>query len=151
VLFGFFADWYYLFPRITGYAFSETLGMIGVNTALAAQPLLASGFVGRLVNAPDWVRGSNLVSWIGSYIAAAGILVFFFNYGTLVLAETPGRVKPSVEPECPTRGTHAWRDIGRNLAGAAWRETCRVASPAQHPAVPHKSRHRPSWTSFGYS
>src|SRR5215470_6156293 len=86
LVFGFFAGWYYLFPRITSYAYSDTLGrihfwllFIGVNTALAPQVLLASGLVGRMANAEDWFRASNMVSWIGSYVSAAGILVFFLN------------------------------------------------------------------------
>jgi len=51
-----------LFPRITSYAYSDTLGrvhfwllFIGVNTALAPQVLLASGLVGRMANAEDWL------------------------------------------------------------------------------------------------
>ena|SRR5215467_4730951 len=96
VLFGFFAGWYYLFPRITGYAYSDTLGrihfwllFIGVVTALAPQVLLALGLVGWVVNALDWVHGSNLVSWIGSYISAAGILVFFVNMALSLLRRRP--------------------------------------------------------------
>src|SRR5215467_5812997 len=48
VVFGFFAGWYYLFPRITSYAYSDTLGrihfwllFIGANTALAPEVVLA--------------------------------------------------------------------------------------------------------------
>jgi cytochrome c oxidase subunit I len=77
---------YYLFPRITSYAYCDTLGRVhfwllfmGVITALVPQVLLASGLAGRAVNAADWFRHSNLASWIGSYISAAGILVFFVN------------------------------------------------------------------------
>jgi cytochrome c oxidase subunit 1 len=96
VVFGFFAGWYYLFPRITSYAYSDTLGrihfwllFIGVNTALVPQVLLASGLAGRVVNAADWFRHSNLVSWIGSYISAAGILLFFVNMALSFLRRRP--------------------------------------------------------------
>jgi cytochrome c oxidase subunit I len=96
VVFGFFTGWYYLFPRITSYAYSDTLGrihfwllFIGVNTALAPQVLLASGLVGRVVNAPDGFRPFNLVSWIGSYISAAGVLVFLVNMALSFLRRRP--------------------------------------------------------------
>jgi cytochrome c oxidase subunit I len=96
LVFGFFAGWYYLFPRITSYAYSDTLGrvhfwllFVGVTTALVPQVLLASGLAGRVVNAADWFRHSNLVSWIGSYISAAGILVFFVNMALSFLRRRP--------------------------------------------------------------
>lgn len=86
LVFGFFAGWYYLFPRITTYAYSDALGrvhfwllFIGVSTALLPQVVLASGLVGRVVNAADWFRESNLISWIGSSVSAAAIVVFFVN------------------------------------------------------------------------
>jgi cytochrome c oxidase subunit I len=96
LVFGFFASWYYLFPRITGYAYSDTLGrvhfwllFIGVTAMLVPQVVLASGLAGRLIGAADWFRGSNLVSWIGSSLSAAGILVFFVNMALSLVRRQP--------------------------------------------------------------
>jgi len=96
LVFGFFAGWYYLFPRITSYAYSDTLGrlhfwllFIGINIALAPQALLASGLAGRMANATVWFRASNLISWIGGYVCAAGILVFFVNMALSFLRRRP--------------------------------------------------------------
>lgn len=96
LVFGFFAGWYYLFPKITGYAYSDTLGrvhfwllFIGVAATLLPQVILASGLVGRGITAADWFRGSNLVSWIGSALAAAGIFVFFANMALSFLRGWP--------------------------------------------------------------
>jgi cytochrome c oxidase subunit 1 len=96
VVFAFFAGWYYLFPRITRYAYSDILGrihfwllFIGVNSALAPGFLLAFGLIGRVVNAPAGFRHLNLVSWIGSYISAAGMLVFFVNMALSFLRRRP--------------------------------------------------------------
>src|SRR5262245_53695970 len=96
LLFAFFTGWYYLFPRITSYTYSDTLGrlhfwllFIGVNIALVPQVLLASGLAGRAVTAEDWLRNSNLVARAGSYISAAGILVFFANMALSLLRRRP--------------------------------------------------------------
>src|SRR5262245_27530027 len=96
LLFAFFAGWYYLFPSITSYAYSDALGrvhfwllFIGVNIALVPQVLLTTGLAGRAVTAEDWFRNSNLLSWIGSYISAAGILVFFVNMALSSLRRRP--------------------------------------------------------------
>ena len=81
-----------MFPRITSYAYSDTLGrihflflFIGVTTALVPQVLIALGLASRVVNASEGFRQLNLVSWIGSYISAAGILVFFANMALSLL------------------------------------------------------------------
>ena len=96
VVFGFFAGWYYLFPRMTTYAYSDTLGrvhfwllFIGVNIALVPQILFASGLAGRMADAADWFRASNQVSRIGSYVCAASILVFFVNMALSFLRRRP--------------------------------------------------------------
>jgi cytochrome c oxidase subunit 1 len=96
LVFGFFAGWYYLFPKITGYAYSDTLGrvhfwllFIGITTTLVPQLVLGAGLAGRVINAADWFRGSNLVSWIGSSVSAAGMLVFFVNMVLSFLRRRP--------------------------------------------------------------
>jgi len=96
VVFSFFAGWYYLFPRITSYAYYDTLGrvhfwllFIGVNIALVPQVLFASGLVGRMADAADWFHTANQVSWIGGYVCAASILVFFVNMALSFLRRRP--------------------------------------------------------------
>ena len=96
VVFGFFAGWYYLFPKITGYAYSNLLGrihfrllFIGVNTMLMPQVLLVSRVAERVADAPDAYRHWNLVSWIGSYISAASFLVFIPNMVLSFLRRRP--------------------------------------------------------------
>jgi len=85
-VFGFFAVWYYGFPRITGYAYSELLGQIhfwlwfiGVNAMLIPQVIVLTSMARRLADDPDAFRVWNLVSSIGAYACAAGTLVFLAN------------------------------------------------------------------------
>jgi cytochrome c oxidase subunit 1 len=83
-VFAIFAGWYYWFPKITGYMYNETLGklhfwtmFVGVN--LTFFPMHFVGLAGmprRYADYPDAFAGWNYVSSIGSYISAAGILVF---------------------------------------------------------------------------
>lgn len=82
--FGIFAAWYYWFPKITGYNYSEFLGklhfwlsFIGVNLVFFPQHFLGlAGMPRRYVDYPDAFAGWNFVSSIGSYISAAGVIVF---------------------------------------------------------------------------
>jgi cytochrome c oxidase subunit 1 len=82
--FGIFAGWYYWFPKMTGYMYSETVGklhfwlsFIGVNLIFFPQHFLGlAGMPRRYVDYPDAFAGWNYVSSIGSYISALGVLVF---------------------------------------------------------------------------
>ncbi|MDA9408097.1 cytochrome c oxidase subunit I [Bradyrhizobium sp. CCBAU 45384] len=84
-VFSIFAGWYYWFPKFTGYVYSETLGklhfwltFIGVNLAFFPMHFLGlSGMPRRIVDYPDAFAGMNLISSIGAYVSAAGLLVFF--------------------------------------------------------------------------
>jgi cytochrome c oxidase subunit 1 len=84
-LFSLFAGWYYWFPKMSGYQYSETLGklhfwitFIGVNMTFLPQHFLGrAGMPRRYVDYPDAFAGWNYVSSIGSYITAVGTLVFF--------------------------------------------------------------------------
>jgi cytochrome c oxidase subunit I len=96
VMFGFFAAWYYLFPKFTGYAYSNLLGrihfgllFIGVNIVLVPQIFLFARMVERLADAPGALRYWNLVSRIGNYIAAASTLVFILNMVLSLLRRRP--------------------------------------------------------------
>jgi cytochrome c oxidase subunit 1 len=86
-VFGIFAGWYYWFPKITGYSYSELLGKIhfyvsfvGANILFFPMHFLGlSGMPRRIVDYPDAFAGWNFVSSIGAYIFAVGLVVFFVN------------------------------------------------------------------------
>jgi cytochrome c oxidase subunit 1 len=83
--FGIFAGWYYWFPKMTGYLYSEALAklhfwltFIGVNTVFFPQHFLGlAGMPRRYADYPDAYAGWNYVSSIGAYISLAGLVVFF--------------------------------------------------------------------------
>jgi cytochrome c oxidase subunit 1 len=84
--FGIFAGWYYWFPKITGYMYSETLGkvhfwlaFIGANLIFFPQHFLGmAGMPRRIADYPDAYAGWNYISSIGSYVFFAGLFVFFY-------------------------------------------------------------------------
>ena len=85
--FSIFAGWYYWFPKITGYMYSEALAklhfwlsFIGVNMLFFPQHFLGlAGMPRRYADYPDAFAGWNYVSSIGSYISAFSIAVFLFG------------------------------------------------------------------------
>jgi cytochrome c oxidase subunit 1 len=84
--FGIFAGWYYWFPKMTGYMYSETLGklhfwlaFIGANLIFFPQHFLGmAGMPRRIADYPDAYAGWNVISSIGSYVFFAGLIVFFY-------------------------------------------------------------------------
>ena len=86
-VFAIFAAWYYWFPKITGYVMPDWIGklhfaiaFIGANVLFFPQHFLGlAGMPRRYIDYPDAFAGWNYVSSIGSYIFAAGLLVFFFG------------------------------------------------------------------------
>jgi cytochrome c oxidase subunit 1 len=86
-VFTIFAGWYYWFPKMSGYMYNETIGkvhfwltFVGVNLVFFPQHFLGlAGMPRRIADYPDAFAGWNMVSSIGSFISAAGTLVFFFG------------------------------------------------------------------------
>jgi cytochrome c oxidase subunit 1 len=85
-LFSVFAGFYYWIGKMSGRQYPETLGKIhfwmtfvGVNLIFFPQHFLGlAGMPRRYVDYPDAFAGWNYVSSIGSYISAAGALLFLF-------------------------------------------------------------------------
>jgi cytochrome c oxidase subunit 1 len=83
--FGIFCGWYYWFPKMTGYNYSEPLAKIhfwmtflGVNIIFFPQHF--SGLAGmprRYVDYPDAFAGWNFISSMGSYLSGLGLVMFF--------------------------------------------------------------------------
>jgi cytochrome c oxidase subunit 1 len=86
-VFAIFAGWYYWFPKMSGYMYSETIGklhfwttFIGVNLVFFPQHFLGlAGMPRRYVDYPvafvDW----NRISSYGSYISGFAVLIFLFG------------------------------------------------------------------------
>src|SRR5262245_31332719 len=89
-VFTIFAGWYYWFPKITGYMYSDTIGkwhfwvtFVGVNMIFFPQHFLGlAGMPRRIVDYPEAFHHWNYISSIGSYISGFGLLIFF--YGMIV-------------------------------------------------------------------
>jgi cytochrome c oxidase subunit I len=83
-IFAIFAGWYYWFPKMTGYMYSEALGklhfwltFIGANVLFFPQHFLGlAGMPRRIADYPDGFAYWNGWSSLGAYITAAGTLVF---------------------------------------------------------------------------
>lgn len=88
-VFGLFAGIFYWFPKVTGKRLDETLGrvqfwlmFIGMN--LAFFPMALLGLDGmprriRIYDNPSW-EPLNVISTVGAFVIATGILVFLFNF-----------------------------------------------------------------------
>jgi cytochrome c oxidase subunit I len=80
-----FAGWYYWFPKISGYLYSEAIGklhfwvtFIGVNMVFFPQHFLGlAGMPRRVADYPDAFAGWNYISSIGSYVSFLGMIIFF--------------------------------------------------------------------------
>ncbi len=85
-VFALFGGFYYWIGKMSGYQYPEWAGqlhfwttLIGVNVTFFPQHFLGmAGMPRRIPDYPDAYAGWNLVSSIGSYITAAGMLVFLY-------------------------------------------------------------------------
>jgi cytochrome c oxidase subunit 1 len=100
--FAIFAGFYYWFPKMTGYMMSETLGrlhfwltFIGVNLVFFPQHFLGmAGMPRRYADYPDAFAGWNMISSVGSYISAAGLIVFFIAVAEAVARKRMAEANP---------------------------------------------------------
>jgi cytochrome c oxidase subunit 1 len=86
-VFAIFAGWYYWFPKMFGYMYSETIAQlhfwvtfVGVNLVFFPQHFLGlAGMPRRYIDYPDAFAGWNYVSSIGSYISLVGMFIFLYG------------------------------------------------------------------------
>ena len=85
-VFAIFAGFYYWFPKITGYMYSEALGklhfwltFVSVNVTFFPMHFLGlQGMPRRYSDYPDAFAGWNHVASMGAFAAGAAVLVFLF-------------------------------------------------------------------------
>ncbi len=86
-VFAIFAGWYFWFPKITGYMYSDTIAQVhfwvtfvGVNMVFFPQHFLGlAGMPRRYIDYPEVYAGWNQISSWGSYISAVGVLIFLYG------------------------------------------------------------------------
>ncbi len=101
-VFAIFGAWYYWFPKITGYMYSEIVGKIhfwvtfvGVNVLFFPQHFLGlAGMPRRYIDYPDVFAGWNEVSSYGSYISAVGVLIFLYGVVQAYARKIPATDNP---------------------------------------------------------
>src|SRR5690606_3873802 len=104
-LFTLFAGWYYWFPKMSGYMYSEFMGrlhfwltFIGVNLTFFPQHFLGlSGMPRRYADYPDAFALWNKVSSMGSSISALGVLVFFAGIAVAFAKKRQAEANPCGE------------------------------------------------------
>jgi cytochrome c oxidase subunit 1 len=83
-IFAIFAGWYYWFPKMTGYMYSEQFGrlhfwtmFVGVNVTFFPHHFLGlAGMPRRYADYPDAFHGWHMVSSLGSSVSAFSLLIF---------------------------------------------------------------------------
>jgi cytochrome c oxidase subunit 1 len=100
--FGIFAAWYYWFPKMSGYSYSEFLGklhfwlaFIGANMIFFPQHFLGlAGMPRRIADYPDAFAGWNYISSLGSYVFFAGLIVFLSGVVLAFRRKVPAGANP---------------------------------------------------------
>jgi cytochrome c oxidase subunit 1 len=101
-VFGIFAGWYYWFPKMTGYTYSDLVGKIhfwvsfvGANTIFFPQHFLGlAGMPRRVADYPDAFADWNFISSIGAYVFAVGMVVFIANMALAFRRKSPAGNSP---------------------------------------------------------
>ena len=101
-VFSIFAGWYYWFPKMSGYMYSEFWGkmhfwitFVGANVLFFPQHFLGlAGMPRRYVDYPDAYAFWNHVSSIGSYMTAVGTLCFFIGVFVALARKVPAGNNP---------------------------------------------------------
>jgi cytochrome c oxidase subunit 1 len=86
-VFAIFAGYYFWFPKMTGYTFSEGIAklhfwvtFVGVNLVFFPQHFLGlAGMPRRYIDYPEVFAGWNQISSYGSYLSAVGVLIFLYG------------------------------------------------------------------------
>ncbi len=111
-VFAIFAGWYYWFPKMFGYMYSEGIGklhfwmtFVGANVLFFPQHFLGlAGMPRRYVDYPDAFAFWNQISSYGSYMTAAATLVFFVG----VFMAFAKKVKAPANPWGESADTLEW-------------------------------------------
>jgi cytochrome c oxidase subunit I len=101
-VFAIFAAWYYWFPKIFGYMYSEKIGnlhfwvtFVGVNMLFFPQHFLGlAGMPRRYVDYPEVYAGWNMISSYGSYLSAVGVLIFLYGVFSAFAKKVPAGNNP---------------------------------------------------------
>ena len=151
-VFAVFAGWYYWFPKITGYMYSEFWGklhfwltFIGVNIVFFPQHFLGlAGMPRRIADYPDAFAGWNYVSSIGAYISAAGLVMFFIGLALRLHPQGEGG-RQSVGRRAPPRWNGRCRRRRRSTSSTCCRGSSNVADERRRrsrPSVAGRDRAR---------
>jgi len=101
-VFAIFAGWYFWFPKITGYMYSDRIAklhfwvtFIGVNLVFFPQHFLGlAGMPRRYIDYPAEFAGWNQVSSYGSYLSGFGVLIFLYGMFSAYAKKVPAPANP---------------------------------------------------------
>ncbi|MZR29234.1 cytochrome c oxidase subunit I [Sneathiella litorea] len=101
-VFAIFAGFYYWFGKITGYTYSEKLAhlhfwvtFIGVNMIFFPMHFLGlAGMPRRIPDYPDAFAGFNQIASYGSYVSAAGVLIFLITVAHAFIRKEQAAANP---------------------------------------------------------
>ena len=101
-VFAIFAAWYYWFPKMTGYMYSEFLGklhfwvmFVGVNLVFFPQHFLGlQGMPRRYIDYPEAFAYWNEISTIGYFITVVGVLVWMVGVAEAFLVRRKAEANP---------------------------------------------------------